>query len=378
MATDPNDILGIAFDEARAAADHPLISDAVTVERIAAIAQNRTNRACVRLMLACALAKCHRPQVDIRKPYTEIEGDDTYSGRHYDEAFLSAFIAKHQLPCNPTTAFLTPALRNRATLLTPDEVIQGRPRSLYLKTFQLLADVHEGRITARKLLSETLRALLIYGQKRQQRITALLASVHSRFDDAIPLSSEAIVHLIEQHLSRPKASRLPVLVVTAAYRTAEDNLRERVLPLQPHTAADEQTGALGDVEITLVDDNNIITVYEMKMKPVTRVDVDRALQKIARSPRQIDNYLFITTDTIDSEIARYASRLYDSTGGIEIAILDCIGFLRHFLHLFHRQRTRFLDEYQTLLLAESESAVRQELKEVFLILRQDAESALNT
>ena len=44
--------------------------------------------------------------------------------------------------------------------------------------------------------------------------------------------------------------------------------------------------------------------------------------------------------------------------GIEIAILDCLGFLRHFLHLFHRLRKDFLDQYQTLVLHEPDSAVK--------------------
>ena len=57
-------------------------------------------------------------------------------------------------------------------------------------------------------------------------------------------------------------------------------------------------------------------------------------------------------------------------------MLDCIGFLRHFLHLFHRLRLEFLESYQALLLAEPDSAVRQELKEVFLALRRAAESSL--
>jgi DNA adenine methylase len=61
-------------------------------------------------------------------------------------------------------------------------------------------------------------------------------------------------------------------------------------------------------------------------------------------------------------------------GGVEVVFLDCLSFLCHFLHLFHRWRGQFLDEYQKLVLAESESAVPHELKETFLTLRQAAES----
>ncbi len=43
--------------------------------------------------------------------------------------------------------------------------------------------------------------------------------------------------------------------------------------------------------------------------------------------------------------------------------------------IFYRLRIQFLDVYQDLVIKESESAVRQELKEAFLALRLAAESA---
>jgi hypothetical protein len=86
------------------------------------------------------------------------------------------------------------------------------------------------------------------------------------------------------------------------------------------------------------------------------------------------NYLFVTTDKIDLDVLEYAKEFYEETGGTEIAILDCIGFLRHFLHLFHRIRADYLNAYQTLVLNEPDSAVSQTLKEAFVALRQAAES----
>jgi DNA adenine methylase len=82
----------------------------------------------------------------------------------------------------------------------------------------------------------------------------------------------------------------------------------------------------------------------------------------------------ITTEPIADDVREYARAQYDTTGGIEVAVLDCLGFLRHFLHLFHRVRADFLDHYQTLVLTEPDSAVSQPLKEAFLALRQAAEN----
>ncbi len=326
--------------------------------------------------MACLLAKAHRPQVDVRKPYTEIGGDDSYSGRSYDERYITPFIMQHDLPCNNTTAFLTPALRNRDVTLTPDLDLVGRPPQLYQAVLELLDDVHRGRVEADDLLAETVRHLLTLRNERQQRIHSLLAELKSAAG-ATPLAAEDIITLIHQHMSLKGTSRLPVLIVAAAYRVAEQRLGERAIGLHSHNAADLQTGALGDVEITLVGDDEIVTSYEMKDKPVTIEDLDHALQKILGVQAKIQNYLFITTFPIARQVQDYAHSLYAETGGIEFAILDCEGFLRHFLHLFYRLRAEFLEQYQALMLAEPASAVSQPVKEAFLAMRQAAEAGAN-
>lgn len=370
---EPVDILDAALRSALASLDQTLVKDANIRQRVEYVSCNLKNRAGVRLLMACLLAKIHRPNVDIRKPYTEIGDNDAYSGRMYDERYISAFISKYDLPCNSTTAFLTPALRNRNTTLTPDIDLVGRPAELYRAVLQLLDDVYRGRVSASVLLAETVRWLLVLKNKRQLRIQSLLEGLQTA-KGALPLSSEEIINLIGQHMSLPGTSRLPVLMVAAAYQTVEDRLGERILALHAHNAADKQTGALGDLEITLIDDNQVVTSYEMKDRKVTVQDVDRALQKLLETNKAVDNYIFITTADVDEEVQKYAQALYDETGGIEFVILDCMSFVRHFLHLFHRVRGEFLEVYQSLMLQEPESAVSQPVKEAFLAIRQATEA----
>jgi len=369
----PNDILEEALSTAASRTSRSAIITNEIEHRVDFVSRCLSNRATIRLLMACLLAKIHRPDVDPRKPYTEIGGNDAFSGRTYDEAYITPFINTHRLPCNPTTAFLTPALRNINRVLTTDLNLEGRPREAYQYALQLLDDVHAERVSAEDLLTEALRLLLLMREDRQSRMTGLLAGLRQS-EDVLPLSSEATVTLIEQHLACKNASRLPVLVVAAAYQVAGERLGERTLPLHAHNAADEQTGALGDLEITLAGDNTVVTSYEMKLKRVTVEDINRALQKFSGRQERIDNYIFITTDVIEEPVREYAASIYASSGGIEVAILDCVGFLRHFLHLFHRLRTGFLNAYQELVLAEPDSAVSQPLKEAFLVLRQAAEA----
>jgi len=373
MMLTPQDILEQAVQRALEHLNQPFIVNEIIAHRIELICRNEQNKGGIRFLLACALAKVHHPQVDIRKPYTEIGGEGTFSGRGYDEAYVESFIRKHKLPSNSTTAFLTPAWRNINRLLTPDMVIAGRPPQLYIACLQLLTDVQEGAISAEELLTETVRLLIVIRNEQAARMESLIASL-SVSQGHTALSAEQIVSLIQQHMASPRTSRLPVLVVAAVYEVASAYLGERALHLEGHNAADSQTHALGDVMITVSDEPNIITAYEVKMRRVTINDIDHALTKIQRAGQRIHNFIFVTTDVIEDEVVRYCAALYEKTQGIEVVVLDCVSFLRHFLHLFHRVRMQFLDAYQTLVLAEPDSAVGQPLKETFLTLRRAAEA----
>lgn len=369
----PKEILLAIYKRAAANLNRSVVFDPIIRERVEYVCRCMSNRAGVRLLMSCLLGKIDRPNVDPRKPYTEIGGEDSFSGRTYDERYLTGFIGEHRLPVNPTTAFLTPTLRNINHPLTADRELVGRPRDLYKKTLQLLEDVAEHRIEADILFVETVRVLILLRDEKLGRMSSLLKALE-RSEGALPLSSEAIVTLIHQHLSCKNASRLPVLIVAAAYEVAGEKLAESIMPLNSHNAADLQTGSLGDVEICLMGEDSIVTAYEMKMKRVTQDDINAAVTKIVKSQSKIHNYLFVTTDAIDPAVAEYAAKFYEKTDGTEIAILDCIGFLRHFLHFFHRIRTDYLNAYQSLVLNEPDSAVSQALKEAFLALRQTAES----
>ncbi len=349
------------------------VTDPVVRKDLEYVAKVISNRAGIRLLMSCLLAKIHEPKLDPRKPYTQIGTDDSFSGRTYDERYLTHFITENNLPCNSTTAFLTPALRNIDRPLTTDIEIVGRPKEMYSATLRLLEEVQKGNVTAEALLTDSIRLLIQWRNEKKQRMEQLIEELQGS-KGSLPLSSEQIVTLIQQHLACKNSSRLTVLIVAAAYKAASSHIGEWGKPLLAHNAADFQTQALGDVEICLVGDDKVVTTYEMKMKRVTTDDIDVAVQKIARADSGIQNYIFITTEQIDPQVSDYATSFYEKTNGTEIAILDCLGFVRHFLHFFHRLRLEFLNAYQELVLSEHESAVSQPLKEAFLILRKTAES----
>jgi hypothetical protein len=370
--TKPEKILEKLYQLSLKSVGRSALKSQITKTKIENVCRCNANKAPIRFLMACLLAKIHRPEIDIRKPYTEIQGDDTFSGRFYDERFIEKFIHKYKLPCNPTTAYLTPAFRNLDRILTTDLVLVGRPREVYKYTLELLDIVYRGKETPDNILREIIRCLLIIKAEDEQRMKQLIADL-KQADDLLPLSSEETVTLLAQHLNCKNSSRLPVLIVAAAYQAVKEQIGEEGKKLTAHNAADRQTGAIGDIEVTLINDERIVTCYEMKDKRVTTVDIDIALQKLSKYRNKIDNYLFITTDVIEIEVTEYAKDLYENTG-VEIAVLDCLGFIRHYLHFFHRHRNKFLNIYQDMVLAETTSAVSQPLKEAFLALRRAAEA----
>ncbi len=332
------------------------------------------NRALTRLVLSCVLAKIDNPEYNICMPYTEIGQIGCFSGRTYDERYITQFIVQNRLPCNPTTAFLTPALRNITQPLSSDIIMAGNNKSMYKKAILILESIESGLVTAESVLKEAIRVLILMRNNQQKRIDELLEELSKKDETHLP-SSEAIFNLIFQHLQCKRVSRLPVLIIASLCRTIGRYIGEYVRPLNSHNAADLQTKSLGDIEICLQENSEmVVTVYEMKEKQVINNDIDIAVQKIVSHKEKIHNYIFITTETILQEVQEYARQFYEKTGGTEIVILDCLGFLRYFLHLFHRQRVKFLDEYQKSVLNEPDSAVSPELKEAFLILRKVLES----
>jgi len=93
----PNEVLETFINVANKSLAISFLPDPKVQGEIEFICRCNTNKAPIRFLLACLLAKIDRPEIDIRKPYTEIQGGDTYSGRAYDEGFVEAFVALNKI-----------------------------------------------------------------------------------------------------------------------------------------------------------------------------------------------------------------------------------------------------------------------------------------
>ncbi|GIV07888.1 MAG: DNA methyltransferase [Fimbriimonadales bacterium] len=328
-----------------------------------------SNRAPARFLLACLLAKIHKPEIDIRKPYTEIGTKDCYSGRTYDEKHLQPFITKYNLPLNRTTAFLTPAFRTFNQPIYADTRLSGKPKSLYEALVSLLQDIHqgvqEGKYSAEDYLTEVLRLLVSLRKQQEQAIQERLQRITVSDRE---LTAQQIIEIISAHLQMPRSSRLPVLIIAAVYDTVKDLIGKRYVRLLSHTAADKPSQSLGDLEIEITSHSKIYAVYEIKARAISQDDIDSAIHKITLYSEPPKEYVFVSTKPIAQKILDYLREINRKPISTEFHAFDCLDFLKYFLHIFHERRTLFLENYKNLTLSEPESAVPHELKEKLLEL----------
>ena len=121
------DVLQRLHERATQDLNTPAVKEAEILERIDYVCRCLSNRAGVRLLMACLLAKLDNSRIDPRQPYTEIGGEQCFSGRTLDEQYIGSFIMRTTSPAIRRRHFLTPALRNIARPLTTDVTLVGRP-----------------------------------------------------------------------------------------------------------------------------------------------------------------------------------------------------------------------------------------------------------
>lgn len=214
-------------------------------------------------------------------------------------------------------------------------------------------------------------------KNRPERTTAKAESAFRNFERmiqsiraheaALPPSEECVIGLVENLFRCPGAAPLRHLAVVALIQVIA---RRSTRPGRCRANVGAERSEVNQVECS--DPDRGTTLYHHAPTVVTRVAIDEVLDSLANETDKPAHVLFVTTDPIDLTVREYAAGVYQRTGGIEFAILDCLGFVRHFLHLFHRHRGAFLDAYQALVLGEPDSAVSFALKQAFLALRQAA------
>lgn len=116
-------------------------------------------------------------------------------------------------------------------------------------------------------------------------------------DDIILIKSLFEQHFFFKYKGSKGASRLPVLALYAVYQVLVGEVSryagKKLAPLNEHSAADSQTGAVGDIEV-LMPDGAVFEAVEVKHA----IEVDAAILESVRSKvmdKHLDRYYVLTT-----------------------------------------------------------------------------------
>ena len=185
-------------------------------------------------------------------------------------------------------------------------------------------------------------------------------------NDVLKITGIFEEHFNYKYKNSRGASRLPTLAMYAIYQCLMDELGRfegRTLKtLEDHSAADAQTGALGDIEVAN-SDGSIFEVLEIKHGlTVTPEMVISAKKKIQGS--RVDRY-YILTDSHDHEpsvdVAKEVAIVEDRLG-CQMIVNGIIPTIRYYLRLLRRPSDIF-PHYAALL--ETDRSIAYEQKDIW-------------
>ncbi len=178
---------------------------------------------------------------------------------------------------------------------------------------------------------------LIYKQIVKRELMSITLAV-PKIDDV-----GAIVELFQHHFFRryggaKGASRLPVLALHALYSVMVLELKrfdgKSLRPLQLHSAADSQTGSVGDIEVSDDNSGEIFEAVEVKHNlPITESVAADVREKVMS--RNVARYYILTTSERCEPEAK-AKAIFDNVKamyGCQVIANGVISTMRYYLRL---------------------------------------------
>ena len=172
-------------------------------------------------------------------------------------------------------------------MLSYDENI-GAIKKPFLATYDYVETKNE---SAQKAL-----AFLLF-RRIELREKSKISLAIPKIQDVLQITKLFSDHFFYEYKDSKGGSRLPVIALHAIYKVLMQELSRysgKILKdLDLHSAADSQTGSIGDIEIANADGSIFEAVEVKHLIPISRELVDIAKQKIRGS--QVDRYYILTT-----------------------------------------------------------------------------------
>ncbi len=243
------------------------------------------------LITSLAIKAVYGDSVDVRYHQVQIQ-DQTdrpagFNFRGVSEGVIYEWMEEHEFHGAKSGWQTRTFERPKPYMLSYDENI-GTIKEPFLICYDELETQHQ---------SARLALLLLLWRRLQLREASKIELAIPRIHDVMQITNLFEAHFFYKYKDSKGASRLPVLAMYAIYSVMIQELQrfdgKHVKELEPHSAADARTGAIGDIEI--VDNaENVFEAIEVKHEQIiSKAMVDSVKQKIRGS--QVERYYILTT-----------------------------------------------------------------------------------
>jgi DNA (cytosine-5)-methyltransferase 1 len=312
-------------------------------------------------IVTCLAIKSAKPQVDIRYHQVQIQNQTERSAgfnfRGVSEKVVYPWLNEHAFEGAKSGWQTRTFERPKPYMLSYDENI-GDIKESFLITFD---EVEEHDAPAADALAHLIYLQLLHRESKKINLSI------PRTQDIQLITQVFAKHFFYPYKSVKGASRLPVLALYAIYSVLLGQLARyqgmELRPLEEHSAADSQTGAVGDIEVVRVGTDDVFEAIEVKHNIALneRIIQDAATKIMNKS---VDRYYILTThttcepdDLLQQKITRI-KLLYNC----QLIANGVIPSIKYYLRLLSNPSLVF-QKYVELL--ATDSAIKHEHREVW-------------
>ncbi len=302
--------------------------------------------------------KAARPEIDVRYHQVQIQNQTNrpagFNFRGVSEKNIYPWLSKNEFNGAKSGWQTRTFERPKPYFLSYDENI-GTIKTSFLEIYD---ELESGDCDP----FEALR-FLIYKQIQMRAKKGIIIAEPKTRDIA------TIVRMLTEHFSQTYknkgASRLPVLAFHAIYTVLVREMQRfhgmSIRPLESHSAADAQTGAIGDIEIAR-SDGSIFEALEIKHNiPIDSTIIEHVKRKVM--DKSVDRYYVLTTHIssdkpgLEEELTSIQARF-----GCQVIVNGVYRSLYYYLRLLS-DPSSFAPEYAALL--KNERAISFEHREAW-------------
>ena len=316
--------------------------DLQSIKRIMDRVADNKNKAVLAVLITLIVKKIMNPDQDIR--LHRIEGTlGGFSGRGLDTKYITPFLRDNNFPYMASgSGWLTRSFEQAApyTFTYPCKI---KPLIIKDDFLNLVDRVQNDSRVAKEYLYEFLRQLI---SLREQSQNITLSKPKNR-------SIADVVSLIKMlwNQALPGQSRIPVIAVFAAYMCLIDEVdrfkNNQLLPLLPHTSADQKTGRAGDIDIC--QDSKTVEAVEIKHGIKINIElVSATIEKVKRTT--VKRYYILSTNDVIEGIDDITRLITEAriNHGCEFIVNGVASTLRYYLRLISNV-DEFVESFISLL-----------------------------